>query len=132
MAEHTSYRATSEQWQSLDNNDCIFAYEACILELRARVEALEAANEARAVEIIKLTNAAAAQASSQAQFHADTTADEDDAAPTGSLVERVRQAQGCGNERDARAAIRAVALWLREQRGWEHGARELEREADRG
>ena len=31
---------------------------------------------------------------------------------TGSLVEDVRQAQGCGNEREARAAIRAVATWI--------------------
>ena len=36
------------------------------------------------------------------------------AKPDSSLVERVRQAQGCGNERDARAAIREVAAWLRE------------------
>ena len=53
-------------------------------------------------------------------------------APRNSLVERVRQAQGYGDERHARAAIRAVAAWLRE-RGWIGDvAQELEREVDRG
>jgi hypothetical protein len=32
---------------------------------------------------------------------------------------------------EARAAIREVAAWLREQRGWEHGAWALEQEAER-
>ena len=46
------------------------------------------------------------------------------AAPADSLVERVRQAQGCGNERDARATIREVAAWVA-QNGWNYAANAL-------
>jgi hypothetical protein len=46
MTNTTPHRATAEQWESLRDDDAIFAYEACILELRARVEALEAATAA--------------------------------------------------------------------------------------
>ena len=46
MTDATPHRATVEQWESLENDDSTFAYEACILELRTRVEALEVdANE---------------------------------------------------------------------------------------
>jgi len=46
MTTPTPHRATAQQWESLRDDDCTFAYEACILELRARVEALEAATAA--------------------------------------------------------------------------------------
>ena len=91
MSSH--HRATPEQWAkqeswAANNND-----SSCILELRARVEALEAAAIGR---------------------H-DESAERAEPDPAASLVERVRQAQGCGNERDARAAIREVAEWLRSE-----------------
>ena len=41
MTDTTPHRATAEQWASLENSDCTFAYEACILELRTKVEELE-------------------------------------------------------------------------------------------
>ena len=101
MTNTTPHRATAEQWESLRDDDAIFAYEACILELRARVEALEAA-----------------------------TATPPEPAPAGSLVEAVVEAMKCAEASwsgEARAAIRAVAerldtkgqhgcsLWLREE-----------------
>jgi hypothetical protein len=81
------HRATAGEWASVKScaNDVV-TY-SCILELLHRIEALEAAQPAKPNHPAK---------------------------PDGSLVERVRQAQGCGNERDARAAIREVSAWLRE------------------
>jgi predicted neuraminidase len=138
MADSSQFRAAPALWKCCENDaarwDGAIAFH-CILELRARIEALEAANEARAIEIIKLTNACAA-ASNQAQFHADITADEDDAVPTGSLVERVAAAiadKGWPTRiwrRDARAVIREVAAWLRENEAGYNAVRLLEREGD--
>jgi hypothetical protein len=78
------HRATPEQWKFAD---------ACILELRARIEALEAAQQ-------KIRSG-----------------------PESPLVERVADAiaaqatsAGIVNDRPARAAILEVAAWMREQR----------------
>ena len=85
--------ATPAQWAALHLVDPFNDAASCILELRARVEALEAAAIGR---------------------H-DESAERAEPDPAASLVEQVRQAQGCGNERDARAAIREVAAWLRSE-----------------
>ena len=83
------HRATPEQWAMLEEQSAP-EYDSTILELRARVEALEAAQ------------------------HAPTTTD----ARPGGLVERVVEAladefQPSGTWHDeARAAIREVAAWL--------------------
>jgi hypothetical protein len=79
------HRATPEQWAAqkawaVDDED-----SSCILELRDRVLALEAA-----------------QRPSPAP------------APAASLVERVMIAGGMGLTDSARAAIREVAAWLRD------------------
>ena len=129
MTDTTPHHATPEQWESLDNDDSTFAYEACILELRARVEALEVdANEDSASthfcfdSIFKRLESLEAGAAPSKP------------APVGSLVERVAIAcaKPCNKTWDdqARAAIREVAEWLRE-RGWENGALALEQEAER-
>jgi hypothetical protein len=99
--------ATPEQWAQQEEyaakvEDCD---SCCIVELRARVEALEA-------------NSKPTPNPSQIRR---------------SLVERVARAIGQDDEPinwepEARAAIREVAAWLREAHGWEHGARELELE----
>ncbi len=102
----TDYKATPEQWDALEKCSHAWpgAWGPCILELRARVEALEA--------ISKPT-----PNSSQIGR---------------SLVERVRKALSYPPEPYARAAIREVAAALREQSplGWA-AADWLEQEAER-
>ena len=102
------HRLTPEQWESIElyaeDND----HDACLLELRARIEALEAG---------------AAPIRS---------------APESPLVERVADAiaaqatsAGIVNDRPARAAIREVAAWLRGQHDGDLvAATVLEREAN--
>ena len=103
----TDYRATPEQWAETeqwakhgDNSD------ACILELRARVEALEANYK---------------PTSNPSQIRS-------------SLVERVHSCivgePECGHMQ-ARAAIREVAAWLREAHSWTVVPAVLEQEAER-
>ncbi len=75
----TDYKATPEQWarieqRQLGGNDLVCA----VLELRARVEALEAANYARRIDIIRLANAVANQIFDRSKFFADVTPDDDD------------------------------------------------------
>jgi hypothetical protein len=102
------HRATPKQWESIEQyaDDCV--YDACFLELRARIEALEAAQQ-------KIRSG-----------------------PESPLVERVADAiaaqaasAGIVNDRPARAAILEVAAWMREQgtsaSGW---AMRLESEAE--
>jgi hypothetical protein len=87
------HRATLQQWESIELYAEDNAYDACFLELRARIEALEAAQQ-------KIRSG-----------------------PESPLVERVADAiaaqatsAGIVNDRPARAAILEVAAWLREQR----------------
>jgi hypothetical protein len=83
------HKATPEQWETIEKYADSVGY-ACILELRARVEALEAAQQ-------KVRSG-----------------------PESPLVERVADAiaaqatsAGIVNDRPARAAILEVAAWLR-------------------
>ena len=105
MVEH---KATPEQWGLVEQYadvDCY--YDSCILELRARVEALEAQQQEQQWPTLAATAPASA----------------------GSLVELL-ESEGYGRTH-ARAAIRVVAKWLRENdRGM--AATWLEQEADRG
>jgi hypothetical protein len=92
------YRATPEQWVNMEKygSNIDGGYAACILELRARVEALEANSSAR------------------------LTGSNYPEKPDGSLVERVAGAIAkaehlCDAEDalpEARAAIREVAAWM--------------------
>ncbi len=113
----TPHRATPSDWAWLEGNStcdrCDAAWSRGLIELRARVEALEAAQ------------------------HAPTTTE----ARPGGLVERVAEViahKGCFDPeevygQEARAAIREVAKWL-EARGSAHwlSVAVLEQEADRG
>ena len=87
-----SRNATPEHWARIErwisgNSAC-----SCLLELRDRIEALEAAASCRAI-----------LGSSPA--------------PDGGLVERVQQIIGHAFPDDARSAILAVAEWLEKERG---------------
>lgn len=134
------HKAAPEQWESIEMYAEDNVYDACILELRARVEALEAAQRPspspaaeRVLGMLKriqegtLTLAEALQ-----EIGAPTPS------PAGSLVERVRGIIGLDPVGDskARAAIREVAAWLQvESEGHfgsgPHWAQRLRQEATR-
>jgi hypothetical protein len=113
----TDFKATPEQWAQCEeflSNPVVGATDACILELRARVEALEANHPEKP----------------------------DSSASAGSLVKRVDKAifdtlnSHEGWRSEARAAIREVAVWLRDLPGWEESTLDaigalLEQEAKR-
>ena len=96
----TEHKATPEQWD--DSKRCADAGAiafACLLELRARVEALEA--DGPAVSCDREPASVAAQPT-----------------PASSLVERVVKAmdgQPFNTHQEARAAIREVAAWLEDE-----------------
>ena len=112
-------RATPEQWAQIERSVEEVHGDGCsaLLELRARVEALEAAQRATTMDELR---AASAEARS------------------GGLVEGVAKALHCAPHPpgagdwtpEARAAIREVAAWLRTGRLL-HAAELLEMEADR-
>ena len=73
-------------------------FKACVLELCARVETLEAANTARTVEILRLTNAVANQVPDRTKLFVGTMADGDDYEPTPNhlLIRSLLVERGCG------------------------------------
>jgi hypothetical protein len=146
----TDYKATPEQWAQVQKCADVVGSSDCsaILELRARIETLEAAAHKHIVETnsnivalftrVESLEAAERQASKvhqiskplkltpeQAQGIKDLLAPEPrrnyPVKPDSSLVERVGFAifeqfeNNGGNEAEARAAIREVALWLNEE-----------------
>jgi hypothetical protein len=127
----TPHRATPEQWADLG----AFASDtrACILELRARIEALEAAQLEQAESHRFCTDAIVRRVEAlEAAQRAIRSG------PESPLVERVADAiagqatsAGIVNDRPARAAIREVAKWLRENDCGYNAIRWLEQEADR-
>jgi hypothetical protein len=148
--EHWKYQ---EEWVS---NPMLGVDSSCILELRARVEALEA--QAGNYPVIPDSSTLPPVAMNQEleQLFRDMPTLEEglraiynlgiehgqagsrevaEPAPVaGGLVERVSDAitSETGSRwatTEARAAILEVARWLRESHGWEQGAQGLEREA---
>jgi hypothetical protein len=102
------YRLTPAQWESIELYAEDNFYDACFLELRARIEALKAAQQ-------KIRSA-----------------------PESPLVERVADAiasqatsAGIVNDRPARAAISEVAAWIRSELNGRNVADRLEQEANR-
>jgi hypothetical protein len=85
------HRATPEQWEFIELYADSLDADACILELRARIEALEAAQRVRSAPesplVERVADAIAAQATSA----------------------------GIVNDRPARAAILEVEAWLKEE-----------------
>ena len=101
----SDYRATPDQWEKVlgwseDRDVSVSCDAACILELRARVEALEARNKPGFMEM-SVTTATVPTLDS-------------------SLVLRVEEAIRSANKIggfQARAAISEVATWLEEEFG---------------
>ncbi len=118
------HRATPEQWDAIKWRSTQDGFEGCsvLLELRARVEALEADQHRHSLDCRGLNDDQIRGIS--ALIAAATGSAEPPVAPPpkptsdSSLVKQVRQrlVQGAGNtwEETARAAIRAVAEWLRQ------------------
>jgi hypothetical protein len=122
------HRATPEQWEVVEicreEGRIPWPTATALLELRSRVEALEAAQQDKLDRLIAQDRAASAEAQ-----------------PAGGLVERVtaRIEFGIDANQDpegiARAAIREAATWLSEHTDDDasaYWAARLEQEADRG
>jgi hypothetical protein len=129
----TAHKANPEHWQLLEEYAGIDCYsDACLLELRARIEALEAANPG--CQHI----ATSTEGTSYCRLAEQTTISQPTPNPgplKSSLVERVARAIGrdyepINWEPEARAAIREVLTWLKEgEHTW--AALKLEQEAER-
>lgn len=126
----TPHRATPLQWRLIEEDDA--QAPSCILELRSRIEALEAAQldqaESHRFCFYAIVGRVEALEAAQRAIRSG---------PESPLVERVAdtiagQATSAGivNDRPARAAIREVAKWLRAGRML-HAAELLEQETDR-
>ena len=142
----TDYRATDEQWGAMyEGAFHCDAESACILELCARVEALEAVKRpaSKVYEISKPLKLTPEQAQQVRDLLAPNSKPTPNSSQIGrSLVNRVALAISgieYGLQRDeeavnwaseARAAVREVAAWMREQQDGDLvAAAVLEREA---
>jgi superfamily I DNA and RNA helicase len=106
------HRATPEEW----SNQELWAREdsdsSCIVDLRNRIEALEA----RVSELQSCHNTTAdhiLDIMAMVRGTAQPSPEESLTAPADSLVERVRSEVASADSASARAAIHAVAAWLR-------------------
>jgi hypothetical protein len=118
----TAHKATPKQWAETEAQvkDYPYATESCLLELRARVEALEAAQPDEEADIVDYYAALSAQHQGRAVFHGNSKPTPNPSQIRSSLVSRVSKAICYAQQRDetgSRAAIREVAAWLREQQG---------------
>ncbi len=98
----TDYKATPEQWRQIENSQVFNAtFQTCVLELRSRVEKLEMGAGIRDIVAKELKNSPLVE-------------------PKRSLIQRVHSCivgePECGHMQ-ARAVIREVAHWMREQEG---------------
>ena len=125
------YKATPEQWRRVDqwaNQDG--SSDTCILELRARVEALEAGTTCPHIVSSDEGTSYCRLAEQGATVKESLTVPPD---PAGSLVGRVARLLAKKNDPyemwyiDARAEIRGVATWLRKN-GHASAAAALEQE----
>jgi hypothetical protein len=148
----TDHKATPEQWAQVEAWMAIKSeYSACVLELRARIEALEINTKQWRIDHFKLANTCGSMAPDRFQFFNSLLPDSDMLKPSpnpsqigSSLEKRVQLAiyteyarsKGVGYL-EARAAIREVAAWVEETQNdhWSAVSRilrfELEREAKR-
>ena len=146
------WKATPEQWVECEIGACMWRREfkniaSCLLELRARVEALEATQHAhidtsslwQPVRSITPLNGDPSKRLPDPQpgkqprvFAAEEVVVP---SPAGSLVERVGAAIGSAPtmelEDEARAAILEVAAWIRSELNGRNVADRLEQEANR-
>lgn len=136
----TIYKATRDQWAYQEHWVKEDGDAACLLELRSRVEALEANTKQWRIDHLRLANTCASLAPDRLKFFGALQPDEENSQPIpnsfpirSSLVERVHSCivgePECGHMQ-ARAAIREVAAWLRKV-PWPNAATALEKEVER-
>jgi hypothetical protein len=107
------HRSTPEHWATVERYaQQVSSTDDCLLELRSRVEALEAGTSCPHV-------VTSGEGTSYCRLAEQAVAEDSSAPPASSLVERVD-----------RAAIREVAAWLRAGRML-HAAELLEQEVGR-
>jgi hypothetical protein len=109
MTEHkaTPHRAKPETWAFIEQGSSLCGYDSCLLELRDRVEALEAGLTTVSLELRDGVEALEA---------AKPVESNDPAEPDSSLVERVEKAMWAGTcTPDVRVGILEVAMWLRQR-----------------
>ncbi len=135
------HRATPEQWALQEiwgSHSCLEQDDdsSCLLELRARVEALEATQHEQAESHRFCTDAIVRRVEALEAPMTELRAASAEARPAGGLVLRVAAAidrapfeEGLHQWDEARAAIREVAKWLRAGRML-HAAELLEQETD--
>jgi hypothetical protein len=145
MNQSQQHRATPEQWEVIgickEEGKIPWPTATCLLELRARIEALEAAQLEQAESHRFCTDAIVRRVEALEAPMTELRAASAEARPAGGLVERV--AKGINwvspwkHKDEARAAIREVAAWLRSEYPRRSGlgiawANLIEQEADRG
>jgi hypothetical protein len=153
----TDYKATADQWGYQEHWAQEDGDAACILELRARVEALEANTKAWREDHLRLANTCASMAEDRLEFFGKLLPD-GESDPEGeildyysklaaqhvgkavfhqdpSLTERVVMAITRDGEQarwdEARAAMLKIARWLELRAGGTRACWLLEREAQR-
>ena len=128
--------ATPDPWTSVEHwgSQGALLYQ-CLLELRTRVEQLEANTKHWRTDHLRLANTCASLAPDRLKFFNALLPEDEDSAEGGSLGTRVARAIGQDDEPinwepEARAAIREVLTWLKEgEHTW--AALKLEEEAER-
>ena len=137
------HRVTPEQWESIELYADDNLYDACLLELRARVQSLEQRCEVQLMQLSDLQERHHRLTLQVGHLEYELVRDDDDepqqhcleamdppeanSKPTpndrqirSSLVQRISGAICYAQQRDetgSRAAIREVAAWLRERAG---------------
>jgi hypothetical protein len=146
----TDYKATAKRWAEVEEwvegSEC--SWDHCLIELRDRVETLECSLQQTRIDYLRLSNAVAKICPDRNKFFADLIPDKDDhigevsKKVSDSLVGRVTAAieKEQGPYRfewglEAKAAIREVAAWLRDQTSIAEAlipvAKRLEREVEK-
>jgi hypothetical protein len=131
----TDYKATPEQWAQCEeflSNPVVGATDACILELRTRVQSLEDDSRKQAESTRFCVDALVKRIEA---LEANSKPTPNPSQIRSPLVERVARAIGRDDEPinwepEARAAIREVLAWLKEgEHTW--AALKLQQEAER-
>lgn len=129
----TKRRATQAEWADTEHwaGQPVGQAQACILELRARIEDLEAKDAIKRDQLLALEDDCHRLSKGIKRLEAQVYMDD----PSRSLVQRVHSCivgePECGHMQ-ANAVIREVAAWLREQHDGDLvAATVLEREAGR-
>jgi len=129
-------KASARQWRQVENSQVFNAtFQACVLELRDRIEDLEANTKQWRIDHLRLANTCASMAPDRIKFFASLMPGEESSTNSNEheLLKRVHSCivgePECGHMQ-ARAVIREIAAWLRDHAGGTRAAWMLEQEID--